>query len=316
MHLLAFLPAGAFIFVKGIKLPFRIKVPQEYDLLSSVHSWIFPDIQPVPEQTGAGFFGRAYDFDCQHVVLVIRQSGPGKSLQITHSNSDVKTKDLRAMVERTLNLGLELDGALKRMSEDPVIAHLVPKVAGVRPYMSPTPFEALIKTIIQQQVSYRAANIFTKRMILELTKPVVFEGSRWYYFPSAQTISNAGLDGLREFGFGYKAEYIHNVATLAAKGNLALDALIDASYEKALEWLKPIRGIGDWTVRVFSLAGLGNFTVFAYEDLVIQRILGKLYNQGRRMTAKQVQEHAESWGSSNTMVLYLLMCAEVLGYFE
>ena len=316
MHLPAFLSAGAFVFVKVIKLPFRIKVPNEYDLLSSVHSWIYPDIQPVPEQTGAGFFGRAYDFGHQHVVLVIRQSKPGKTLQITHSSCDVSTKDLRAMVERTLNLKLEVGDALKQMSEDPVIAHLVPKVAGVRPYMSPTPFEALIKTIIQQQVSYRAANIFTKRMILELTKPVMFENSRWYYFPSAQTMSNAGLDGLREFGFGYKAEYIHNAAMLAVKGNLALDALVGAPYEEVLERLKPIRGIGDWTVRVFSLAGLGNFTVFAYEDLVIQKILGKLYNQGLRMTAKQVQKHAESWGVSNTMVLYFLMCAEVLGYLE
>ena len=297
-----------------IELSFRVKVPQGYDLLSSVHSWIYPDIQPVPEQTGDDYFGRVYDVGGQQVALVIRQSEPGKPLRITHSDTYTKNQNLRALVERTLNLGFEIDDALKRMNEDPVIAYLVPVMAGVRPYMSPTPFEALIKTIIQQQVSYKAANVFTKRMILKLTTPVLFENRQWYCFPNAQSISNAGLDGLREFGFGYKAHYIHNAARLVAAGSLVLDSLVDASYEDALQSLKPVRGIGEWTVRVLSISGLGNFKVFAYGDLVIQKILGKLYNQGSRMTAKQVQEHAESWGDSGTVVLYLLMCAEVLGF--
>ncbi|MHA2222258.1 MAG: hypothetical protein ACXAAO_09380 [Candidatus Thorarchaeota archaeon] len=80
--------------------------------------------------------------------------------------------------------------------------------------------------------------------------------------------------------------------------------------------LKPIRGIGEWTVKVLSIAGLGDFSVFAYSDLVIQKILGNLYNDGRRMTAKQVQDRAMTWGDEGTKVLYLLMSAEVLGLID
>jgi 3-methyladenine DNA glycosylase/8-oxoguanine DNA glycosylase len=78
--------------------------------------------------------------------------------------------------------------------------------------------------------------------------------------------------------------------------------------------LKPIKGIGDWTVKVLSLAGLGDFSVFPYSDLVIQKILGSLYNKGQRMTAKQVQAKSAYWGEAGTKVLYLLMSAEVLGF--
>ena len=209
-----------------------------------------------------------------------------------------------------------IDDALSQMTEDPIIAHLVPRVAGIRPYMSPTPFEALIKTIIQQQISYRAANIFTKRMILGTTKPVSFMDQSWYYFPDAHTISTTGLDGLQEFGFGYKTEYIHGMASLVAKGELNIDSFVGVPYEEVFAALKPIRGIGEWTIRVLSLAGLGNFSVFAYGDLVIQKILGNLYNQGQRMTAKQVREHAQNWGDASIMVLYLLMSAEVLGFLK
>ena len=297
-----------------IDLSFRINVPSGYDLLSSVHSWIYTDIQPVPERTGDGYFGRVYRVDDQYVALIIHQKNPGGSLRVDYSENDIAKGTLRAFVKRTLNLDFKIDNALKRMSEDPVIAHLTPHIAGVRPYMSPTPYEALIKTIIQQQVSYKAANVFTKRMILGLTRPVSFKDQSWFYFPDAHTVSKTGLDNLREFGFGYKVEYIHRAAHLVAEGELDVNSFVGAPYEEVFAALKPIRGIGEWTIRVLSLAGLGNFTVFAYSDLVIQKILGNLYNHGKRMTSNQVREHAETWGDSRIMVLYLLMSAEVLGH--
>ncbi|MFW9834535.1 MAG: DNA-3-methyladenine glycosylase family protein [Candidatus Thorarchaeota archaeon] len=295
---------------------FRIDVPDDYDLLSSVHSWIYPDIQPVPERTGLTFFGRGYTFDDQRVVLVLSQKKPGARIRIDHSETDIARRTLRTFLKRTFNLDFEIETALKQMNKDPVIAHLVEDVAGIRPYMSPTPFEALIKTIIQQQVSYRSANVFTQRMILGLTKPVLFKNQLWYDFPDANTITEIGPEGLRDFGFGYKVEYIHRVASLVAKGELELDSLIDAPFEEVFTRLKPIRGIGEWTIRVLSIAGLGNFSVFAYDDLVIQKILGNLYNKGTRMTSSQVLELANNWGESSSMVLYLLMCAEVLGHLK
>jgi DNA-3-methyladenine glycosylase II len=296
-----------------IRLSLRIKVPAGYDLLSSVHSWIYPDIQPVPECTGNGYFGRVYNLQNQNTAVMIRQTKPGGTLRINYSQDDIEPKDLNLLIVRALGLEVQTENALKQMRKDPVIAHLVPKVAGIRPYMSPTPFEALIKTIIQQQVSYRVASIFTKRMILGLTKPQFFENKFWYSFPDAYSISRISLESLLEFGFGYKAEYIHGVASLVAKGEIDIDSFIGANYEEVLTALKPIRGIGEWTVRVLSIAGLGNFTVFAYGDLVIQKILGNLYNDGQRMSKQQVREQAQNWGESSTMVLYMLMCAEVLG---
>lgn len=306
----------AFVFLRVIQLSFRVNVPQGYDLLSSVHSWIYPDIQPVPEKTGEGYFGRVYNVEGQQVALIFRQRRPGGNLRITYSDYDHPKQTLRKLVERTLNLRFKIDDALKQIRADEKISFIAPLVSGVRPYMSPTPYEALMKTIIQQQVSYKAANVFTKRMVLGLAKPLSFENQDWYSFPDARRIAITGVDGLKQFGFGYKADYIHHSATLIANGHLELDSLLGKSYEEVVKQLKPIRGIGEWTIRVLSLAGLGNFSVFAYDDLVIQKILGNLYNKGQRMTSKQVHQHAESWGASSTIVLYLLMSAEVLGYLS
>lgn len=297
-------------------MSFRMEVPDGYDLLSSIHSWIYPDIQPVPEQTGDGFFGRAYHLENELVALIINQKAPGGALRVRYSESSKRRSDLKKLVERTLGLSINFSDALTLMSEDPAISHLVPRLSGIKPYMSPTPYEALIKTIIQQQVSYKAANVFTKRMVLGLSEPITFENQSWYYFPDATMLASIGQKNLREFGFGYKAEYIHGAANLVAEGSLDIDSLIGVSHERVLAELKPIKGIGDWTVNVLMIAGLGDFSVFPFSDLVIQRILGKLYNHGERMTTKQVREHATNWGNSGTKILYLLMSAEVLGLIE
>ena len=296
-----------------IILSLRIQVPTGYDLLTSVHSWIYPDIQPVPEITGVGYLGRVYNIRDLQTSLIITQTEPGRALQVTHSMKDIRRNEIVRLVERTLGLKVEIESALDQMRQDPVLSPYVPAVEGIRPYMSPTPFEALMKTIIQQQISYKAANIFTKRMILGLVEPIHFKSGLWYSFPDAHTLMTTGINGLREFGFGYKAEYIHDVAQLVAKEELDLDSLVGIPFEEVFEILHPIRGIGEWTIRVLSLAGLGDFSVFAYNDLVIQKLLGKLFNNGIRMNSKQVREHTQTWGASGNMVLYLLMCAEVLG---
>ncbi|MFW9807192.1 MAG: DNA-3-methyladenine glycosylase family protein [Candidatus Thorarchaeota archaeon] len=297
-------------------MSFRINVHNNYDLLSSLHSWIYPDIQPVPEKTTTRYFGRAYNLDDEKVALIIHQKTPGAPLRVQYSPTDIDKQTLRSLIQRTLNLRFDLSDALSQMKDDPIISHLVHQVAGIRPYMSPTPYEALIKTIIQQQISYRSANLFTKRMVLGLTDPVYFENQNWYHFPDAKTITTTGVDGLREFGFGYKVDYIHRAAFLVDNGEIDLDSLVGIPYKEVYAALKPIHGIGDWTIRVLSLAGLGNFSVFAYNDLVIQRILGQLYNNSKRMNAKEVQNLAQKWGDSGSIVLYLLMCAEVLGFLK
>ncbi|MHA2360292.1 MAG: hypothetical protein ACXAB5_08465, partial [Candidatus Thorarchaeota archaeon] len=109
-------------------MSFRVKVPEGYDLLSSIHSWIYPDIQPVPERTGEGFFGRAYNLESEHVALIIKQSSPGDTLRVRYSESNVSRRNLKALVKRTLGLGIKFEEALSEMSNDPIIAHLVPEV--------------------------------------------------------------------------------------------------------------------------------------------------------------------------------------------
>ncbi len=297
-----------------MQLSLKLEVPPYYDLLKSVHSWIYTDIQPVPEVTGPDFFGRVYRIKGQLVPLIFRQSGPGQVLDISFPKGSAAIQNVSRLSRRVLGLDKSMDSALSIMKRDPNLKRIAVDVRGIRPYLAESLHEALVKSIIQQQISYRSANVVTKRLILGLSKKRVFNDVKLFSFPSAQDIASCGEKGLGEFGIGYRTEYVYRVSSLVASGKLDLESLVELSFNEIMEILNPIRGIGEWTVQAAVIAGLGDLTVFPFGDLVIQNILGKLYNNGIRMTKNQVIEKSEDWGREGPSILYLLMSAYVLGF--
>lgn len=296
-------------------MSFTLSCPDGYDLLGSVHSWIYPDVQPVPEITGQGFFGRSYTLRGRRVDVVLEQAEPGSAIKVFFRPADFQETTLRDFLRRILGLGVDTSAALAAIADDARISRVLSGVAGIRPYQSPTAYEALLKTVIQQQVSYRAANVITRRLVEALVIPSRFKGLGLYPFPDFNSILSLGSEGLKALGLGYKADYTLTVCEMEQRGELECATLRAMTYEELFGYLKPIRGIGEWTIQTLSIAGLGNFEVFPYGDLGVRNLLGRLYGHGTRLTTRDVREKSESW-RDGALVLYLLMCADVLGLFQ
>ncbi|MHA1483821.1 MAG: DNA-3-methyladenine glycosylase family protein [Candidatus Thorarchaeota archaeon] len=290
-----------------------LRVPAGYDLVSSVHSWIYPDVQPVPEVTWKQGVGRIFTFDNESARVLVGQLRPGATLKILAESVSLSREQIRNKIRWVLGLKVDVGDALAAMQDDPIISHIAPSVACIRPYVANSLFEGLIKSIIQQQVSYRAANVLTKRLVLELTCAHVLDGCKLYPFPTSSQLLNTGEEVLRALGLGYKARCILEIASLDASGEIDIEGLLGCPREEIMDTLTSIRGVGEWTVQMLMIAGFGDFTVFPYGDLGIQNLLGNLYQHGTRMAKNEVIEKAHSWGDAGPMVLYLLMCADVLG---
>jgi len=297
----------------------RVRVPNWYDLLASIHAWVYPDVQPVPEITTPLAFGRIIKIGTQMVPLIVRQQNAGRPLTaIIDSTNDQELSGqmLQQKIEHILGLDISFKDALDVISKEPAISVIAPQVRGIRPYIADTLFEALVKSIIQQQITYRAANVITMRLVLGLGASTVFDGIELHAFPNSRDFLKCGEAGLREYGLGYKTKCILEVSQRVESGELDLDTLLGSNYEDASEVLCPIRGIGEWTLQAFMIAGLGDLTVFPYGDVAMQNLLGRIYNNGLRMSKSQIQLKSSEWGAAGPKVLYLLMCAEVLGFIE
>jgi DNA-3-methyladenine glycosylase II len=237
-------------------------------------------------------------------------------LFVHYSNDSIKASELKKKIQSMFCLSTNTKNALTAIQNEPSLYYLKPKLEGIKPYLSDTLYEALVKSIIQQQISYRVANMLTQRIIVGLTRPMVFDNTEVYKFPSPFLILESGEEQLRAFGLGKKSEYITKISSAIVSGDLDLDSLRDSSYEEITEVLNPIKGIGTWTIDAFCIAGLGKFSVFPYGDIGVRNLLAKLYGSRNTFSKREVIDKSESWGMCGPMVLYLLMCAEVLALIK
>ncbi|MGY5852319.1 MAG: hypothetical protein RTU92_01990, partial [Candidatus Thorarchaeota archaeon] len=237
-----------------------MKTPIDYDMFSSIHAWIFPDVQPVPESTKADIFSRLLSVDGELVPVSVSQKG--STISVSYPYSRVDKRALRDKLSWIFGLNVVTHNAVAVIQDEPQVRYIADLVKTIRPYSADTLYEALIKTIIQQQISYKAANVLTKRLILSLSKSENFQEHTFYTFPEPAAIVKAGADHLRTLGFGYKTDYILGTSKLVNSRELVIDDLIGYSYDEVYRLLKPIRGIGEWTIQVLAIAGLGIFSTY------------------------------------------------------
>ena len=140
-------------------------------------------------------------------------------------------------------------------------------------------FEILITFIISQRKSIPAI----KRCVEELSlkfgeeRKDAFTGTVYYTFPTAEVLSKASKETLRETGLGYRDEYVRGTAIAVMKGELNIHSLPNLSFEEAVKELMKLPGVGIKVANCVALYGLHQIDAFPI-DVWIERILKDIYN--------------------------------------
>ncbi len=98
----------------------------------------------------------------------------------------------------------------------------------------------------------------------------------FYTFPTAGEIIAAGEDGVRECKTGFRAPYIMDACDKYICGELDEHTLREQSYDKVMESLMRVKGIGEKVANCIALFGLGKRNAFPV-DVWIKRIMEKMY---------------------------------------
>lgn len=128
----------------------------------------------------------------------------------------------------------------------------------------PPGFASLVRIIVGQQLSTRAARAIFQRLnqLTELT-PAQFTAC------SDAALKAAGLSRA-------KIATCRGLSEAIATHRLALDALPQLSDALVTEQLTQIKGIGPWTAEIYLLFCLGRLSSFPASDLAIQRAYQRL----------------------------------------
>jgi AraC family transcriptional regulator of adaptative response / DNA-3-methyladenine glycosylase II len=158
-----------------------------------------------------------------------------------------------------------VDGVLVR---DKLLAPMVRARPGLRVPGTTDGFELLVRTILAQQVSLRAAHTFASRLVETYGKPLdAAVGTLTHRFPSAEALADASYDGIGLTTT--RRASLRAAASAYAAGELVLDPTADR--EDARRRLLALPGIGPWTAEYVAMRALGDPDAFPAGDLVLRR---------------------------------------------
>ena len=167
---------------------------------------------------------------------------------------------------------------------DPVLAALVERFAGSVLLSRGDPFVTLVRSIVGQQISVKAADSVWARFLAAL--PVV----------TPAEVLACGPESLRSCGLSMrKVEYVVDLARHFETGRMHVaqwSAMTDA---EVIAELTAVRGIGVWTAEMFLIFNQLRPDVFPLDDLGLQRAVAMHYCQGERPGRRLLAEHGERW---------------------
>ncbi|WP_440005713.1 DNA-3-methyladenine glycosylase family protein [Halomicrococcus sp. SG-WS-1] len=170
------------------------------------------------------------------------------------------------------------------LRDDPVMAELLDEHD---PYTEPewTEYERLVVSIINQQLSTASAAAVKERVFAVLDQEV-----------NPATVLEAEADALRDAGLSRtKVEYVRNAARAFRENDLTREGLAERSDEEVIDQLTDIKGIGEWTARMYLIFVLERPDVLPLGDLAVRRGIERLYADGGDLSRSEMRDIAEAW---------------------
>ena len=269
-----------------------------------------------------GVFRRLLDLGDGFTLASVTSAGtteePRLDVQLrSHDLGDSEVAEARRQVAWMLGLDDDLDPFYRMARADRHLAPFVERFWGLHPPHTPSVYESLVQAILGQQISSHVARMLRGLLTETYGQKVRVDGQVYRAFPRPEALAAAGLDGMRAVKLSArKAEYITDIASRVARGELDLEGLRQQPVEDAIEVLTAIRGVGLWTAHWLAIHALGSPDGFPHGDLALQRHVGKLVNGGTPMDADQVLDYSRRWAPYRGYVTVYLFAAGRTGQLD
>jgi DNA-3-methyladenine glycosylase II len=159
------------------------------------------------------------------------------------------------------------------------------------------PYGALVRTIVGQQLSIKAAATIYGRLIS------LFDDLP----PTPEQLLLADEDALRAAGLSRpKVSYLRDLARHVIEGELELEALEHLSDDEVSARIMAVKGLGQWSADMFLMFYLRRPDVLPVGDLGVRRSVERHYSLDRLPDADELVRIAEPWRPHRTLAsLYL-----------
>ena len=193
---------------------------------------------------------------------------------------------------RMFDLQADAPAIVAHLARDPWFAPLVRAVPGLRVPGAWSGFELVVRAIVGQQVSVKAASTIVGRLVERAGLPIVdhpHADTAWR-FPTPSALADVDLD---KIGMpGKRVAALQGFAREVAAGALPLDDP-DADREELRKALLAMPGIGPWTVEYVAMRAMRDADAWPGTDLILVQALTK--RDPLMAKAAELRKRAERW---------------------
>jgi DNA-3-methyladenine glycosylase II len=221
----------------------------------------------------------------------------------------------RAAARALFSLDHPLEEFYRLTRSEPILRGTDRRFRGLRIPRDAHVYEALIHSILGQQLSVRAANTMKERLLESTGAFLEAGGVEVPRVPTPNEVRSLGLAGLRSTGLsGVKSRSLLALAASVGDGSGPSDDLGSVPLEVAIEHLDRLPGVGRWTAENALLRGVGRTDVFVAGDLGIRVALEQYGVLPRSAPEPKARAWADArypgWGSYATLYLWRKLIAD------
>lgn len=289
--------------------------PFDFDLCAK----IFSDGDPRIRKYENGKYWQVLRLNNKLVLAELISSGsvddPELSLSLTPDEdlSSDEIKRAEKIVRYLFNMDLDLEPFYNSVKCDPVMSIITQKLRGLRSPSTSTVFEALVDSILEQQISLKVAWSLERRLTETFGDKLSLGSKIYYAYPKPERLDMATEEELRGCGMSLrKAEYIIGLSKKILDG-LNLEKYKDYQNQvQIIEDLRRIRGVGVWTAELAMIRGMQKMDAIPADDLGLRRCISHYYCEDRKITGDQARKIAEAWKGWRGLASFYLIMAERL----
>ena len=165
------------------------------------------------------------------------------------------------------------------------MAAIIDRVGAYAIQYRPAEFDALVRSIVYQQLSGRVASVIFGRLAAVAGTPLTPEG-----------ILKLRPARMRSLGLSKaKTAYIRDLARHTRDGKVVFESLGGLSDDGVIECLTQVKGIGKWTAHMFLMFALERPDVLPVGDLGIRTAIRKAYGLNELPSPGEIEVLAGKW---------------------
>ncbi len=228
---------------------------------------------------------------------LLRVVAVGDVLEVYQAASNGRVDETRLLDSIRFVLGVDddLSSFYAMAQRDRLLWQVIEGLVGFRWLRSESVFEALMLTIIEQQIAWKTAQKAQRWLVEWGGERVSYQGETFFAFPKAEQIAHVRVDDLKPLKITYRRmQVMIDVAQQVVSGELDLDGF---SVDELYKALVKIKGIGHWTATWTIQRVKGQQPFVGHNDVALQAAVNHYFLGGKgRIPAQQVAEIFSRYG--------------------